>query len=1053
MAFNIWRGDAMAVPQIESWVITDAEIGDEFVVAIGKKRAEYILTQDDVDEAEGTQTTSSVAMRGIYAAVVALQDSIAEFEPFTLELVSDEDNADEIVSITVTGDEDGKPFEAVLSAGDAGALEVDVSTLVQGNAAANEKQSVTLPGPPGGGTFTLTFSGQTSAAIAYNATNYTVRDALCDLSNILGTDEQQTLTSTASGGTFDLTFEGQTAAGIAFNVSAATLKTTLEALSNIAVNDVTTSGGPLNTTPIVITFRQALGRSNRTQVSIDNTNATGGTVVPSTNVAGVAADVSVTGSAGGPWVVEFVSALAGTNVALMTGNGGSLTGAASVTVQTVTDGTSSTSEVQEWTFEWDTASGTVLFSVTADEYFLDSMPLQGGQQAFNEAQLTGYLSGQIGSNFTITTQSSTSSVWVVQVEFTGLYAATDMSEPTIEAVPGAGDGNGSVETITEGSASGVAEVQRVTINNGPTAGTFTLSFEGQTTGAIAFDAAAGTVETALEALSNITAVAVTGNAGGPYTVTFSNPSGDVGEMTGSGASLTGSRVDIATTQSSSAAVNEVQLVTVDPTAEGGTFTLSWNPGGGAETTGAIAYNASAATVQTALEGLATPAPGDFSVTGDDGGPFLVTFTGTYAATNVAEMTGSGASLTGSGTQDFASTPIQDAESPNHFYLAGNWTLGLPADNQDLVWRDSDVPCLYDINHPEITPASCHFYASYTAPVGLKPHNGDYYENLDTKLTLGTNGDGSSDTLYIHVGEGEGNGSPFINLDTGTKKTTLVNHHTGTPEDGATPALLWIGSHAENRVEAYRGSLGIAYFPGETASVATLCIAHRGNVETDVRVVVGPGCTPVAIEKTGGALSLDTASGTSVTLFKNIAGDVNITGAGNIREYIQRGGLVISSTSGLLGEWGAITDASQADPCVIESEDHGLATGDKVRIAGIVGMTELNQTEATVEVVDVDNFKLIGVDSTGYTAYSSGGFWGRVGSIEVANEAILQFGHSLADRSVAIAIDVYGKDAKVENDMRHVTTLTYLTGEFAVYYHNAGPVAGLPQDGIVVFRAA
>jgi hypothetical protein len=74
------------------------------------------------------------------------------------------------------------------------------------------------------------------------------------------------------------------------------------------------------------------------------------------------------------------------------------------------------------------------------------------------------------------------------------------------------------------------DVQTVTINGSPTAGTFTLTFTdntgvAQTTTAITAGASlptAATVQAALLALSNIgsTNVAVTGSAGGPFTVTF-----------------------------------------------------------------------------------------------------------------------------------------------------------------------------------------------------------------------------------------------------------------------------------------------------------------------------------------------------------------------------------------------------------------------------------------------------------------------------------------------------------------------------------------------------
>lgn len=86
---------------------------------------------------------------------------------------------------------------------------------------------------------------------------------------------------------------------------------------------------------------------------------------------------------------------------------------------------------------------------------------------------------------------------------------------------------------------GTSEVQSVTITGAPTGGTFTLTFSAQTTAAIAFNAAAATVQTALNALSNLDGVTVSGSAGGPYTVTFPAEMGNVAQMTGDGTNLTG----------------------------------------------------------------------------------------------------------------------------------------------------------------------------------------------------------------------------------------------------------------------------------------------------------------------------------------------------------------------------------------------------------------------------------------------------------------------------------------------------------------------------------
>ncbi|HET6914972.1 MAG TPA: hypothetical protein VFH56_02670 [Acidimicrobiales bacterium] len=98
------------------------------------------------------------------------------------------------------------------------------------------------------------------------------------------------------------------------------------------------------------------------------------------------------------------------------------------------------------------------------------------------------------------------------------------------------------------------EVQSVTISGAPTGGTFTLTFNGQTTAGIAYNAAASAVQSALVALGNIGTgnVAVTGSAGGPYTVTFQGTLAgtDVAQLTANSAGLTGGTtptVTVATT--------------------------------------------------------------------------------------------------------------------------------------------------------------------------------------------------------------------------------------------------------------------------------------------------------------------------------------------------------------------------------------------------------------------------------------------------------------------------------------------------------------------------
>lgn len=91
----------------------------------------------------------------------------------------------------------------------------------------------------------------------------------------------------------------------------------------------------------------------------------------------------------------------------------------------------------------------------------------------------------------------------------------------------------------------------VTITGAPDGGTFTITVNGQTTAGIAYNAIAGAVQTALEALSNVAPgdVTVTGGPGPatPYVLTFAGAlANTVMTVTASGASLTGGATPAAT---------------------------------------------------------------------------------------------------------------------------------------------------------------------------------------------------------------------------------------------------------------------------------------------------------------------------------------------------------------------------------------------------------------------------------------------------------------------------------------------------------------------------
>ena len=98
-------------------------------------------------------------------------------------------------------------------------------------------------------------------------------------------------------------------------------------------------------------------------------------------------------------------------------------------------------------------------------------------------------------------------------------------------------------------------------------------------------------------------------------------------------------------------MDEVQTVNLTGDPEGGTFTLTYS----SEETDPIAFDATAAAVQAALEALPNIGVGDVVCTGDalPAGTVTCTFSGELSGLAVSEMTGDGALLTGGTTPDVA----------------------------------------------------------------------------------------------------------------------------------------------------------------------------------------------------------------------------------------------------------------------------------------------------------------------------------------------------------------------------------------------------------------
>mgnify|MGYP001544591606 FL=1 len=118
-------------------------------------------------------------------------------------------------------------------------------------------------------------------------------------------------------------------------------------------------------------------------------------------------------------------------------------------------------------------------------------------------------------------------------------------------------------------------MQVVTIVGSPTGGTFTVTLGGSTTSALAYNAAAATVQTAMRALlpaGNDGAITVSGSGGGPYTVT--QVGGGFGPLAVDQTGLTGG-----TAAASQATIAQSPVLDSGLRAIGGDFTkCAWGQG-------------------------------------------------------------------------------------------------------------------------------------------------------------------------------------------------------------------------------------------------------------------------------------------------------------------------------------------------------------------------------------------------------------------------------------------------------------------------------------------
>jgi trimeric autotransporter adhesin len=178
--------------------------------------------------------------------------------------------------------------------------------------------------------------------------------------------------------------------------------------------------------------------------------------------------------------------------------------------------------------------------------------------------------------------------------------------------------------------------------------------------------------------------------------------------------------------------------------------------------------------------------------------------------------------------------------------------------------------------------------AFTGTIGLPTYsNKGYREYRTAELQIGA--------TTVNVGQGgTGSGSGRLKLNTGTAASTINVYGTGQPADLGNPSFIWHGTNSGNVVNLTRANMGVAFFPGDTATVATLRTGYVANQNGDVQLVCGSGCTLTTIVMDGGTAAINSGA----TTITNYAGVLTVW-AGAITT-LNVYGTVYFNTTGTLG---------------------------------------------------------------------------------------------------------------------------------------------------------
>jgi hypothetical protein len=414
-------------------------------------------------------------------------------------------------------------------------------------------------------------------------------------------EQQLEVPVSVTGGTFKLSFNGKTTASLPYNASAEAVRNALTALSSFGSGNVITfgdnvevSGGPGATGLYAVTFINDLGDTPVPTIAADSSSLVGGAASVSVKAEGVSAyeicdvqahpaDVCQAGE-GGVFTTQAGALQGASAIAVDQQTGAVYVGGAETNDRI--DVYSATGEF-EGAFAWGVVNG------SRELQFCTTLCLPGlggeGQSNGGAGQLTPKRRGVSALAPAPAGSPHEGDLYVAD----GGNNRIDEFKPAISAgrVSGVSFQRAFGWDVVESgpdNVPGVTEVQKIEIPASVTGGTFTVSFEGEATEALPYNASASALETALHKplAARYPFVAVNHEVSGgpgashPYVITFPSDSFlanlDIPQLTVDSSKLTGGTASVQTT-TQGVSPNEVCDVADHPAdvcKVGGTFPVS-----------------------------------------------------------------------------------------------------------------------------------------------------------------------------------------------------------------------------------------------------------------------------------------------------------------------------------------------------------------------------------------------------------------------------------------------------------------------------------------------